>query len=274
MSSDAHHRRLLDREALEVILGLRRIEGLAHDREGFRRRTRRREADLLHQPGGVGREEHLLGDAGIIDIALDLAPALHLRENPDREGFPRERIEGDAVRIGFDIAEPVGIGAGQHLLDHRHRLVEIIRRRDGLGDLLSVLGLGRKGGRVDDRFEQRRVGVGRGRDEFLRGCEGAAGMALPHFLRQHVDEADAVEHRALVDRIGRKEAVDIVGAQIGDHFRRRHRADLDIGDPDRGRARRRNSAADNCASNSRTAPRTSCPSRISDRACPCASSPA
>ncbi len=43
---------------------------------------RRRETDLLHQLGGVGGEEDLVGDAGIIDIALDLAPALHLREDP------------------------------------------------------------------------------------------------------------------------------------------------------------------------------------------------
>ncbi len=177
---------------------------------------------------GVGREEHLLGDTGIIDVALDLAPALHLGENPDRERLPRERIEIDAVRHLLHIAETVGEGAGQHLLDHRHRLVEIIRRRDRFGDLLAVLRLGREGGRVDDRLQQRRIGVRRTGDEFLRGREGAAGMPVPDILRQDVDEADAVIDRALVHRIGREEAVDIVGAQVGDHFRRRHRADLDV----------------------------------------------
>ena len=53
-------------------------------------------------------------------------------------------------------------------------------------------------------------------------------MPLPQLLRQDVDEADAVIDRALVERIGAEETVDVVGAQIGHHFRRRHRADLDV----------------------------------------------
>ena len=53
-------------------------------------------------------------------------------------------------------------------------------------------------------------------------------MAVPQFLGQQMDEAHAVIDRALVERIGPEEAVDIVGAQVGDHLRRRHRADLDI----------------------------------------------
>jgi len=54
-------------------------------------------------------------------------------------------------------------------------------------------------------------------------------MAVPDVLRQDVDEADAVIDRALVHRIGTQEPIDIVGAQIGDHFRRRHRTQLHIG---------------------------------------------
>ena len=223
-----HRHAPLDREALDVVLGLGRIEGLAHDDEALRRRGRRREPDLLHQLGGVGREIDLLGDAGVVDVALDLTPALHLRHDPDRERLPRERIEVDAVRHLLHVAETVGEGAGQHLLDHRHRLVEIVRRRDRLGDLLAVLRLGGERGGVDDRLEQRRVGVGRAGDELLRRRERAARMPVPDVLRQDVDEADAVIDRALVDRIGRQEAVDVVGAQVGDHLRRRHRADLDV----------------------------------------------
>ena len=83
--------------------------------------------------------------------------------------------------------------------------------------------------RVDDRFEQRCVGVRHGRDELLGGGERAARMPLPQLLRQDVDEADAVIDRALVERIGAEEAVDVVGAQVGDHFRRRHRAELHVG---------------------------------------------
>ena len=53
-------------------------------------------------------------------------------------------------------------------------------------------------------------------------------MPLPDVLGQDVDEADAVIDRALVHRIRPQEAVDVVGAQIGDHFRRRYRADLHV----------------------------------------------
>src|SRR5213595_3095601 len=70
--------RPLDGEALDVVLGLGRVEGLAHDHEALRCGGRRREPHLFHQLGRVGGEEHLLGHAGIIDVALELTPALHL----------------------------------------------------------------------------------------------------------------------------------------------------------------------------------------------------
>ncbi|VUD74837.1 hypothetical protein MET9862_05470 [Methylobacterium symbioticum] len=54
-------------------------------------------------------------------------------------------------------------------------------------------------------------------------------MPVPDLLRQDVDEADAVIDRALVHRIGGEEAVDVVGAQVGDHLGRRHGADLHVG---------------------------------------------
>jgi hypothetical protein len=47
-------------------------------------------------------------------------------------------------------------------------------------------------------------------------------MTFPHLFREHVDEADAVVNRALIERIGTEVAVDVVGAQIGHHFGRRH----------------------------------------------------
>ena len=40
-------------------------------------------------------------------------------------------------------------------------------------------------------------------------------MAVPDLLRQRVDETDAIVDCALIDRIGREEAVDIVGTEIG-----------------------------------------------------------
>ena len=53
-------------------------------------------------------------------------------------------------------------------------------------------------------------------------------MAFPDLLREDVDEADAVVHRALIDGIRREEAVDVVRAQVRDHLRRRHGANLDV----------------------------------------------
>ena len=43
-----------------------------------------------------------------------------------------------------------------------------------------------------------------------------------------MDETNAVIHRALVHRVRPEEAVEIVGAQIRHHFRRRHRTDLHV----------------------------------------------
>ena len=83
-----------------------------------------------------------------------------------------------------------------------------------------------EGGGVDDRFEQRRVGVRHGRDEFLRCGESAAGMAVPQLLRENVDEAYPVIDRALVERVRSEIAIDVVGTQVRHHFRRRYRADL------------------------------------------------
>ncbi len=54
-------------------------------------------------------------------------------------------------------------------------------------------------------------------------------MPVPQLLRQDVDEAHAVEDRALIERVGAEEAVDVVGPQVRDHLRRRHGADLHIG---------------------------------------------
>ena len=53
-------------------------------------------------------------------------------------------------------------------------------------------------------------------------------MSVPDFLRQDVQEADAVVDRALADVVGREKAVDVVGAQVGDHLRRRHDAQLHV----------------------------------------------
>src|SRR5437870_9844703 len=140
--------RPLDGETLDVFVGLCRIELLAHHLERLAGRRRRGEADLLHQPCRIGGEIDLLRDRLVVDVALDLSPALHLREKPDGERLPGEGVEVDAVRVAFHRTEAVGVGAGEDLLEHRDRLVEVVRRRDRLGDLFPVLLLGRKSGGV------------------------------------------------------------------------------------------------------------------------------
>src|SRR5260370_152801 len=91
------------------------------------------------------------------------------------------------MTVARPASETVGEGPGQNLLDHGDGLVDIVGRRDRLGDLLAILGLGGEGGGVDDRLQQRGVGIWRPRDELLRCGKDATGMTLPQFLRQHVD---------------------------------------------------------------------------------------
>src|SRR2546423_14713713 len=81
-----------DSEASDVVLRFRRIEGLAHHHEGLRAGRRRSKPDILHQFCSVGREVDLLGDGLVVDVTLDLAPTLHLGENPHRERVPGEWI--------------------------------------------------------------------------------------------------------------------------------------------------------------------------------------
>ena len=53
-------------------------------------------------------------------------------------------------------------------------------------------------------------------------------MTRPQLLGQQVDETDLLPHRALVERVRREEAIEVAGAQVGDHLRWRHHANLDV----------------------------------------------
>src|SRR5687768_8697500 len=160
--------RPLDREAVDVLLRLHRVEGAAHYAEALGGRLRRGEADLGHQPRGVGGQEHLARYLLVVDLALQLAPALHLREDPDGEGMPWKGVEVDAVRDLAHVAQAIGEGAGQHLLHYRDRLVQVVRRRDGGSDFLAVLELTGVGSGGDDALQQRVIGVRHAGDELLR----------------------------------------------------------------------------------------------------------
>src|SRR5712672_3006582 len=150
-------RRPPDPEAFDVILRLRRIERLAHDREALRCGRRRREACFPHQLASIGRKKDLLGNAGVVDIAFDLAPTFHLREDPHRERFPGERIEVDPIGNSFYAAKAVREYGGEYLFQHCDRLVNGVRRCDGFRDLFAVLRLAREGGGIDNRFQQCRI---------------------------------------------------------------------------------------------------------------------
>src|SRR5258706_7986486 len=125
-----HLRSLPDGEARQVLLRRGCIELLAHHLELGVARRRRLHLDLRHVLPRVGHEEHLFCDFPVIDVLLEVAPALHLGQDPHRHRMPGEGVEIGAVGHVSDVAQAVGELAGQHLLDHGHRLVEVIRRRD------------------------------------------------------------------------------------------------------------------------------------------------
>mmetsp|Transcript_27891 Transcript_27891/g.52158 ORF Transcript_27891/g.52158 Transcript_27891/m.52158 type:complete len:723 (+) Transcript_27891:518-2686(+) len=217
-----------DREAFDIGFGLSGIECLAHDRVRLVGDIRRVIAELFHDLLAVAREIDLFGHGLVVDIALDIAPTLHLGEDPDAHRVPGEGIEIDPVGHFLNRTEAIGECAGEHLFDHRNRLVEIVGGRDRGRDFLAVVGVRGVLRRVDDRLEKRAIGVGQLLGEGQWCGEGTAGVALPDVLGEHVDEADAFPDRALVERVGREIAIEIAGAQVGDHLGRGNDADLDI----------------------------------------------
>src|SRR5262249_19864816 len=100
--------RLPDGEAGQVLLRLRRVELPAHHLELPIARGGRLHLELRHVAAGVGGEEHLLGDGFVVHFALDVAPALHLREDPYSHRLPGEGIEVGAVGDVLHVAQAVG----------------------------------------------------------------------------------------------------------------------------------------------------------------------
>src|SRR5262249_2388358 len=145
-----------DREACQIFRGFRRIEGLAHDSEGLCGGRGRREPGLFHKARRVRLQEDVAGDSLIADLALKLAPPLHLRQHPNREAFPWEGIEGDAIRVLLHIAKTVGVGAGEDLLDDCDGRIEIICGCNCLRYLLTIFSLRGKCACLDNGAKQRR----------------------------------------------------------------------------------------------------------------------
>jgi hypothetical protein len=46
----------------------------------------------------LGCQKNLLGDLLVVQLAIDVFPALHLGEDPDGHRMPGERVKIDAVR--------------------------------------------------------------------------------------------------------------------------------------------------------------------------------
>src|SRR5690606_36152013 len=100
--------RLADREAVEVFLRPGRVEHLAHDGVllvgGAGLEVL---AHVLHVLARIGDQEHLLGDLLVVPVALDVATALHLRENPHRHPLQGHGVEVGAVGHVLDLAKAV-----------------------------------------------------------------------------------------------------------------------------------------------------------------------
>src|SRR5215469_8302198 len=99
------HRYLLLRapngKRLHIFFRLCGVEhfGLAQEKVMFGRVLRRRLiAQGLHNLATIGGQINLFGDLLVVHIAFDIAPALHLGENPDRHGLPGKGVE--SIRSG------------------------------------------------------------------------------------------------------------------------------------------------------------------------------
>ena len=140
--------------------------------------------------------------------------------------MPREGIKPNPIGNLAHIAQTIGEGACEHLLHHRERLIQVVGRRDGRGNFLTVLRFLSVGGGLNNGPQQRRIGVGHAGDKFLTGRKRTTRVAVPELLGKHVDEPHAIEHGPLIYRIRGEEAVNVVGPHVGHHLRRRHRTNL------------------------------------------------
>ena len=183
---------------------------------------------LLCDTVTVCRPIHLFGHRLVIHLALQMPPALHLRENPDRHGVPRIGIEVDPARLLLDTPEPVGIGARQDLFEHRDRLIQVIRRSDRGRDFFAMRRIGRIVRRVHNRPEECMKCVRILGRELLRHREGTTGMPVPDLLGKLKNESRVFVDRPLVKGIGGQISIDVTGLQISHHFWRRNHTNLDV----------------------------------------------
>jgi hypothetical protein len=122
-------------------------------------------------------------------------------------------LVADAIGHTANLAQPIGEPAGQHLLDHQFRLIEIGRLRQHLGHARAVGGIGHPQPRLDGGAEEGEETVRVSVDPGVGGGDGAAGMVLPDLAGDQVNEAGALEHGALAAGLAAKEAIDVAGAQ-------------------------------------------------------------
>jgi hypothetical protein len=133
----------------------------------------------------------------------------------------RERLVVDAVVRCLDAAEAVGIAAGDHLLDHDLRRIEVLRLRQHLRHAVAVLLLRHVEAGSDDGPVIGHEGVRVLLDPALRCRHRAAGMPVPEIARDRVDEARAFVDRALPTGLAAEEAIDAADPQTRDIFSRR-----------------------------------------------------
>src|SRR5262245_52611915 len=109
--SSAQHLEIANGKTPGVVPCLVRVEDLTHNRVRGIGALRCWIAQLTGNLAALRREIDLLGHLFIVQIALDVFPALHLRENPHGHGVPGKRVEIDAVGHFLDVPEPIGIAS-------------------------------------------------------------------------------------------------------------------------------------------------------------------
>src|SRR5262245_35183526 len=142
--------------------------------------------------------------------------------------MPGERVKIDAVRDLFNVAQAIRILAGEHLLEHRHELVQVLLWRNSFSYGFAILRFGGEMRGVDDGFEEGQKGIGIGLSKFLRDSKSTAWVPSPDVFREQENKPGILVHGPLIKRIRGKIAIDIPGFQVCYHLWGRYHTDLHV----------------------------------------------
>src|SRR4029450_2308173 len=182
----------------------------------------------LHHLSAARGEIDFFRDLLVVHVALDVPPALHLGEYPDRHGMPGKWVEIDPIGNLASISQSVGELTGQNLFHHLHRLIQKVARGNGLSDLFPVAGaVGILSG-LNDGLKKGLKSVGVLFRKVLARGERTTGMSRPELLAEDENKPDPLMNGTLIKRVWTQIAVQISRLQVSDHLRRRNDSDLDF----------------------------------------------